>query len=316
MKVLDNVLVIIPKKHQEGKIEIKREKNISNWAILDFTMRVAKQKSSTNNISLSNRQLTSLLNTNNYIKCETSEIYEAIINIGNQLNEKIYELQKNKEINFYGKDRIDKIFKKYRNDIIDNNIDYECKKFCKAFSYIPFEDEEDNYLKFCIFIYHTFELGYISTYFNKPKGKNSTYYDDEKTLNRRKEIINYLHNNYFSLNNKEIDEIILERYEFYTEKYSKYDKVRFCLIDAVKEAELEKKTYSDEIFDMVIATEELLVPIIWETKNILCNMFSDKTYAICDEPTCHNLYRKNGRQQYCTGYECSHKRERDRKNKS
>ena len=91
---------------------------------------------------------------------------------------------------------------------------------------------------------------------------------------------------------------VLSYLDDYLEEYKKYDIARFNLVFSQEQ---------DDSFSMVIFTEELILPIIFETKNCLCYINKHKKLSLCK--VCGRLYRVKNGKQVCSK-KCDNERDR------
>ncbi len=272
----DDFKVVIPKRRQDRRICLKKNGAMSSWGYVptNFSM-VINVKNKNNNVVARNRirigskEATNILSSGAYIEYDSSSMLDSVLKIGRKINQRL-------RLNHF-----QKTMKKYSDKIIDSRIEKQLERFCNKYDYVPF-GKEDNYLDFIIFIYRTWELCLISLIFETSKSSDMAF-----NFMKR-----YYHHWYDYTNS------VLSYLDDYLEEYKKYDIARFNLVFSQEQ---------DDSFSMVIFTEELILPIIFETKNCLCYINKHKKLSLCK--VCGRLYRVKNGKQVCSK-KCDNERDR------
>lgn len=302
--------VIIPKRNLEKIIANKNNKINKNNDSLNLEIGIHsknKCKNTKNKSYFSSKDLMKLIDSKQYVIYESSDIFADVLSEGKKLFEQTIKIEDRNDYSPTCLDHFDKVIKLYRDDIFSTRIDKAFLNLCIKYNYEPpklYDNVDENYFYFYNFIYDTYELfllvGQLNTYQDN--------YDNMKLLNR------YYHN-------MDIIEVANKKFYNYLEKYKTYDTLRFNILDMehlyndiINSEDNIQVNFSEERYQMVVTTEELIVPIVHEIKNLFCNLTKELEYKICKE--CNNLYKARAGQFMCTRKECLKKRDRERKRKN
>lgn len=281
----DGTEFLLPKYNLEEKTRLIKNGTIKEWKLVSdnklYIMVNIKSKK-----SISNKQFKNIINSGHYKKCNSIEIYDKIIKIGNVLNKKIIEIE-NKNRIYKGYNHIDNFFDDYADKVLDDDIEDLCLKFCNEYSCTPFDDSQ--YIKFCKFIYATWEMCYVST--------SMIVNTNNYTNNGSKHMERYF-------DSDDMWYVLVKLLDNYLETYKTYDKMQYCICEKME------NDLSLDSFELIAVAYDIVVPVIFEAKNLICSITSGKRFNICEE--CFSVFRVTNRSDEKTcSYEC--KRAKDNK---
>ena len=228
---------------------------------------------------LDNSTYNGLIELGLYTEYNSNDIFGDALKIGELFLNQIIKIEK--EHNYYPKGikHLENILERYEKDIFDNKLVDAFQKMMDKYEY-QIDKPFGNYKKTIEFFYRTFELFQIFSADSYTSLYNDN--DDKLVLNR-----------YYA----SVDELML--LDYYLDKYKEYDMVRFYLV---------KLDRDGENYRMVICTDNVATPIIFELKNTISSFKTGKTYTICKH--CHNLFLPTRKgQENCFDKKC--KQERD-----
>lgn len=296
---------IVPEKNifkniESSKIVISNSNKLSEAKIIYMSIgtpnknALQNRKPISNRNYISNKKLKNIIDSNNFKIEDTKIIFDRIISLGNDLYKNIENYEnKCKEI-IKGTNHFEELLTKYGDKIVDSNIEKKLEDFFNTYNYIPFGEKKLNYLKFITFVIQVWEITYIC---NDIKVETKL---SEKYKNK------YFYNSY------NLD-ILIDLTDSFLDKYKKYGKIEYNLINSDYAKKAEINLVDNEIFSTIICTEELIIPVILELKFRLCSIISGDFYKQCD--ICHSLFLGSLNKKYCSD-SCYLEHERRRKAKA
>lgn len=292
----NKIKVIMPIKNVE-KINNSTFQKIQQNNVKNLNLSISLPKNSTlkpNIKRLDNRTLNKIIKDGTFNLFDTEDIFEDMMLQGKKIYERLKVIEKKYKLTFKGKDHFKNTIKDYEDEIYNDSFRTSFENLlARKYDYSPFDDY-NKYPDFFSFIYRTWELVYLSIEFSEQK------YSDVK---------NELIEKYFKDYEYDFNYIFEKMVDEYLEDYRQYDCVRFNL---VKNHDLTIYAENNEFFQVVIGTEELIVPIIYELKNELSSLVYGRKYTVCSE--CHNLFRISRYGHHlCTDKKCIQARDAKRK---
>ena len=270
----------------------KKEKIIAEYFDNDSTkleLYMGKVKSQLQKNKSGNSKTYNYLNKTGLVsQFSTEKIYTDALSIGKKISDSLVKVEEKYSLFETGYKHLDNVLEKHKDEVFDSSIiDYCIKLFEKKYQYSPYYDYDDNGIELYKFFYHIYELQslFLSYVLYENNANNNgivkRYYDD---LDNYESVLN----------------------EFLNE-YQEHENVIFYLI--YNPAALNS---NKEYFEISMCTENFYTPVLFELKNNLSSLKTNKKYALCKN--CYNIFKvKRKGNRFCYDKNCKKERDKNRK---